>query len=217
MSKLQIFLADDHAVMRKGLKLLVCAEPDMEVVGEAGDGRTTLQKVKDLQPDVVVMDVSMPELNGIQTTERLMQASQKIKVLILTAYDDYGYVRQLLRVGASGYVLKNAAAEELTNAIRVVAKGGVYLDPTVAGKVVDGLISKKKVSSESPSCDLSEREQEVLRLTAWGYINKEIATQLKISVKTVETHKANFMKKLNFQSRADIVRYALRQGWLQES
>ena len=217
MSTLRVLLADDHVMMREGLKSLVNAQADMEVVGEAGDGRVALSKARELQPDVVVMDISMPELNGIQATGRLKSCCQKSKVLVLTAYDDSGYLRQLLEAGASGYVLKKAAAEELVKAIRVVASGGVYLDPTLAGRVVSGYVGRKKLRGAPPNTELSEREEEVMRLVAWGYTNKEVAAYLNISVKTVETHKTNLMEKLDLNGRSDIVRYALRRGWLSEA
>jgi DNA-binding NarL/FixJ family response regulator len=217
MNALRIFLADDHTVMREGLKSLVNAQADMDVVGEADNGRTALQKARELQPDVVIMDVSMPELNGIKVTEHLKRTCQKTKVLVLTAHDESGYLRQLLQVGASGYVLKKAAADELINAIRVVATGGVYLDPTLAGKVVGGYVGSRRLKGSCQGHELSEREVEVLQLVAWGYTNKEIASYLTISVKTVETHKANIMEKLDLKSRVEMVRYALRQGWLRES
>jgi DNA-binding NarL/FixJ family response regulator len=174
----------------------------------------TLQKVRELQPDVIILDVSMPDLNGIQVTERLKRSCQKVTVLVLTAHDDNGYLRQLLEVGASGYVLKKAAAEELINAIRVVAAGGVYLDPSLAGKVVGGYLGNRRLGGKPQVNDLSDREAEVLRLVAWGYTNKEVATYLRISVKTVETHKANIMQKLDLKSRVEMVQYALRRGWL---
>ena len=214
MNSLRIFLADDHTVMREGLKSLVNAQADMDVIGEADNGRATLLKVRELQPDVIILDVSMPDLNGIQVTERLKRTCQKVTVLVLTAHDDSGYLRQLLEVGASGYVLKKAAAEELINAIRVVAAGGVYLDPSLAGKVVGGYLGNRRPGSKPQANDLSEREAEVMRLVAWGYTNKEVAAYLRISVKTVETHKANIMQKLDLKSRVEMVRYALRQGWL---
>lgn len=217
MNTLRIFLADDHVVLREGLRSLVNAQADMNVVGEADNGRAALLKARELQPDVVVMDVSMPDLNGIQVTERLKRDCQKITVLVLTAHDDSGYLRQLLEVGASGYVLKRAAAEELIKAIRVVAAGGVYLDPSLAGKVVGGYLGKRRLGGKPQGNDLSEREAEVLRLVAWGYTNKEVAGYLRISVKTVETHKANLMQKLDLKSRVEMVRYALRQGWLRET
>jgi two-component system response regulator NreC len=214
--KLRILLADDHAVIRQGLKLLVDAQPDMEVIGEAGDGQEAWQRAKEHQPDVVVMDISMPVCNGAEATARLAAECPGVRVLALTFYEDEEYLRQLLQAGASGYLLKRAAAEELTLAIRTVAAGGVYLDPSLAGKVVGGYIGKPAPDGEARRSDLSEREGEVLRLIAWGYSNKEIAAQLHISVKTVETYKTRLMEKLEFHSRVDLVRYALKQGWLRE-
>jgi DNA-binding NarL/FixJ family response regulator len=216
VSILRIVLADDHVMMREGLKALVGAQADMEVVGEADNGRDALLKAREHQPDVVVMDISMPEMSGIKATERMKDCCRKAKVLVLTAYDDTGYLRQLLEAGASGYVLKKAAAEDLVKAIRTVAAGGVYLDPTLAGKVVSGYVGRKKLRGGPPAGELSEREEEVMRLVAWGYTNKEVAGYLNLSVKTVETHKTNLMQKLDLGGRSDIVRYALRRGWLNE-
>jgi two-component system response regulator NreC len=217
MSKLRIFLADDHAIVRDGLKALVNAQPDMEVVGEANNGRDALHQAQQLQPDVVVMDVSMPEMNGARATERLKQACPEMKVLALTMHENKVYLRQLLQAGASGYVLKRAASEELIRAIRTVATGKVFLDSALAGKVVDSFMLRQSPEDPMRFNDLSDRETEVLRLIAWGHSNKEIAAQLDISVKTVETYKARLMEKLDLRSRADIVRYALHQGWLQDS
>ncbi len=215
MTPLRIFLADDHAVVREGLKALINAQPGMEVSGEAGDGRSACQQVQHLQPDVAVMDVSMPELNGVQATQQLKQACPHVKVLALTVHEDKGYLRQLLEAGASGYVLKRAAAEELIHAIRTVAAGGVYLDPALAGKVVGSFVRHPAGKGPAEGSDLSDRETEVLRLIAEGYSNKEIAGRLTLSVKTVETYKARSMEKLGLHSRAEIVRYALQRGWLQ--
>jgi len=217
MTKLRIFLADDHAVVRAGLKSLVNAQPDMEVIGEAADGRMAWEKARDCQPDIVVMDLSMPQLNGAQATARLKQARPQVKVLALTVHADKGYVQQLLQAGASGYVLKMAAAEELIHAIRIVAAGGVYLDPTVARKIVSNYMRQPASGDALQGSQLSERETEVLCLIAKGYSNKEIAAQLDLSVKTVETYKARLMEKLELRSRVDIVRYALRQGWLHDT
>jgi DNA-binding NarL/FixJ family response regulator len=202
--KLAILLADDHAVVREGLKLLVNAQPDMEVIGEAGDGQEACQRAEELHPDVVVMDIAMPGSNGVEATERLATTCPSVKVLALTLYEDEEYLR------------KRAAAEDLTQAIRTVAAGGVYLDPRMAGKVVGGYIGKQSPEGEPRRSDLSERETEVLCLIARGYSNKETAAQLHISVKTVETYKTRLMEKLKFHSRVDLVRYALQQGWLRE-
>jgi DNA-binding NarL/FixJ family response regulator len=217
MVKLRVYLADDHAVVRAGLKALINAEPEMEVSGEASDGRTACEQAQESQPDVVVMDVSMPEMNGAQATARLKQASPHVKVLALTVHEDKGYLRLLLEAGASGYVLKRAAAEELIHAIRTVAAGGVYLDPVLAGKVVGSFVRNPAGKGVSADGDLSEREAEVVRLIAAGHSNKEIARRLSLSVKTVETYKARSMEKLGLDSRADLVRYALQRGWLQNT
>jgi two-component system response regulator NreC len=216
MNKLRIFLADDHAVLRDGLKALVNAQSDMEVVGEADNGRTACQKAKELLPDVVVMDISMPEMNGAQATKRLKEVCPQIKVLALTAHEDKGYLRHLIETGASGFVLKRAATLELIQAIRVVAANGAYIDPTLAGELLS--TSMRKPQRDAPdNKELSERETEVVRLVAWGYSNKEIAAQLRISVKTVETYKARLGDKLELKSRTEIVRYAVRRGWLQDA
>lgn len=217
MNKLRILIADDHKIIRDGLKVLINAQSDMEVAGEAGDGMIAWQMTKELQPDVVIMDVSMPRLNGTKATERLKRECPEVKVLALTAHEDTGYLGQLLQAGASGYVLKLTAADELINAIRMVAKGGVYLDPTLAGKVVGSYIRQKSQKDVAKGQDLTEREEAVLRLIAQGYINKEIAAKLNISIKTVETYKDRAMKKLDLKSRVDIVRYASLQGWLQNT
>jgi two-component system response regulator NreC len=211
--KLRVFLADDHAVVRAGLKLLISAQSDMEVIGEAGDGSTAVHEARTLLPDVVVMDVSMPELNGVQATERLKNVCPDIKIVVLSAYSDAAHVRQLLASGASSYVLKRTASEELIRAIRTVAQGGVYLDPAVAGAVVMGYARPAEVKDAST---LSPREYEVLLDVVHGYTNKEIADRLHLSVKTVEGHKTRIMEKLDLRSRAELVRYALRQGWLQD-
>jgi DNA-binding NarL/FixJ family response regulator len=215
MTPLRVFLADDHAVVREGLKALINAQPDMTVVGEAADGLAACERVPALQPHVVVMDVSMPKLTGSQATVRLRQECPTVRVLALTVHEDKGYIRQLLAAGVTGYVLKRAAAEELIHAIRAVAAGGVYLDPSMAGKVVGGYV-RKPAEAGPASGELSDREGDVARQTAAGHSNKEIAARLELSVKTVETYRARAMEKLGLNSRADLVRYAVQQGWLQD-
>lgn len=221
MSKLRIMLADDHGTVREGLKMIVNAQPDMEVVGEAGDGRDAIKLAKELSPNVVVMDISMPQLNGLKATDLLKKCCPEIKVLTLTRHTDDGYLQQLLRAGASGYVLKQSAATEMIRAIRTIAAGDYYLDPAITGKVMNKFAGRPSAEVAANALrggvDLSERETEVLRQIAWGYSNKEIAARLGLSVKTVEAHKANALKKLGIHSRIDIVRYALLQNWLQES
>jgi DNA-binding NarL/FixJ family response regulator len=193
------------------LKALILAEPGLELVGEAVDGESAYQEALRLGPDVVVMDVSMPGVSGAEATQRLQQACPESRVLVLTAHEDAVYVRRLLAAGACGYVLKRAAAQVLIEAIHTVAGGGVYLDPSVAGRVVEGYV---RPQSSASSAALSDRETDVLKLLAQGYSNKEIAARLEISIKTVETYKARAMEKLDLGSRVDLVRYAVRQGWL---
>ena len=216
-TELRVFLADDHAVVREGLKALINSQAGMTVVGEADDGLGACEQVPALRPDVVVMDVSMPGLTGSQATERLRKECPLVKVLALTVHEDKGYIRQLLVAGAAGYVLKRTAPEELIRAIRVVAAGQVYLDPRMAGKVVGGFVRQSHAGDTPPGgAALSDREAEVARLTAAGHSNKEIAARLELSVKTVETYRARGMEKLGLGSRADLVRYAVQQGWLQD-
>lgn len=211
MSDIRILLADDHAVMREGLKMLINSQPGMKVVAEAGDGPTAVDLADEFDPDVAVVDVSMPGLNGAQVTERMRAARPDRKVLALTVHEDKNYLRMLLEAGAVGYVLKRAAAAELVQAIRAVAAGGTYLDPTVAGSVVGALARR---GADDAQAELSGREVEVLRLLALGYSNKEIAARLKLSVKTVETYKSRSMEKLGLRSRVDLIQHAAQCGWL---
>jgi DNA-binding NarL/FixJ family response regulator len=215
VSRLRVFLADDHEVIREGLRLLVNSQPDMEVVGEAADGRAAVERVRELLPDVAVLDISMPGWNGLQAAERIKQCCPQVKVLTLTRHADDGFVQQLLKVGVNGYVLKQSASEVLLAALRAVATGGTYLDPSVAGKIVGGFARSRAKPRGAAATELSDREREVLRQIAWGHSNKEIAAHLDISVKTIEVHKANAMRKLDMKGRTDIVRYALLQGWLE--
>ena len=214
MSKIRVLLADDHAIVREGLKSLINSQADMTVIGEAADGRSAVSLTTELGPDVVVVDVSMPGLNGAQVTTQLRATQPDRKILVLTVHEDKGDLRLLLEAGAAGYVLKRAAAVELVQAIRAVAAGGTYLDPALAGSVVDNYV-RPPVERETPTAELSDREAEVVRLIARGFSNKEIAAQLKVSVKTIETYKTRSMEKLHIRSRVDIVRYAIRRGWLQ--
>jgi DNA-binding NarL/FixJ family response regulator len=216
LSKLRVFLADDHMVVREGLKALVNAQPDMHVVGEADNGGAAWRAACKLAPDVVVMDVSMPDMSGAEATERMRSECPQVRVLALTVYEDRSYLRQMLDAGAAGYVLKRAVTDELVRAIRTVAAGGSYVDPTLAGGLVSSYFNQDTAEGRAPSGELSEREAQVLRLIAWGYSNKEIGWKLNISAKTVDTYKLRLMEKLNLRSRTDIVRYALRQGLLQE-
>src|SRR5215510_6280874 len=217
MSKIRIIIADDHATVREGLKLLIDAQPDMETVREAGDGRTAIAMALDLRPDLVVMDISMPVLNGLKATLEIKHLCPEVKVVALTRHTEPGYLQELLRAGASGYVVKQSLSTELISAIHAVATGAQYLDPVISGEAINRRLAKQSKLRAEESTDLSIREEEILRLIAWGYSNKDIASQLEISVKTVESHKANTMRKLGLSSRIDIVRFALLKGWLTEN
>ena len=215
--KLKILLAEDHQTVREGIKLLVNAQPDMEVIGEAGDGELAIKEAVRLQPDIVLMDISMPTLNGLRATRKLRSISRDIKILTLTRHTDDGYLKQLIAAGANGYVLKQSAPTELINAIRTVAAGNAYLDPSLTRKVMGGYVARSESQRGENKGDITDREAEVLRLISFGYSNKEIGTQLDLSVKTVEAHKANAMRKLGITSRIDIVKYAILRDWLHDN
>lgn len=218
MNKVRVLIAEDHETVREGLKLILNGQSDIEVVGEASNGQAAIEQAKHLKPDLVLMDVSMPRMNGLKATQKLKETFPGIHVLILTRHKDDGYFQQLLRAGASGYVLKQSASSELLHAIRSIAAGGKYLDPAVAGKVMGTFKVKPSTTFDLSRMEsLSEREAEVLRLISLGYSNKDIAAQLDLSIKTIEAHKSNGMKKLGMHSRIDIVRYAVLQGWLEDT
>jgi len=214
---LRVFLADDHPVVLAGVKALVTADSGFEVVGEAGDGRNALRLATELKPDIAILDISMPGLNGVKLAELLRTACPKCKILALTVHEDRGYLRQLLELGVAGYLLKRSAGEELVRAIRAIAAGGLYLDPAVAGKAMGGALSRAAAPDLSETADLSAREIDVLRLTASGHSNKSMASELRIGLKTVETYKARAMEKLGFRTRVELVRYALGKGWLADA
>lgn len=214
--KIRIVLVDDHAVLRAGLTALLHAEADMIVVGEAGDGAASLRVVADRQPDVVLLDINMPTMGGLEALGELRKVAPKSRILVLTMHDDQTYLRQALAQGAAGYVLKQAADTELLTAIRTVYHGGAFLHPSHAQALLAP--NPTAVSEQSSINDnlsiLSERELEVLKLIALGHANKEIAEMLYLSVKTVETYKTRIMEKLELTSRAALVRFALKQGLL---
>ncbi len=213
----RILLAEDHNTVREGIKMLVNAQPDMEVIGEAADGIAAIEQTRALNPDLLVMDISMPELNGLKATERLRSEFPDLKILTLTRHTDDGYLQQLLKAGVNGYVLKQSAPTELISAIRTVSSGKAYVDSELTDKVLGGYVGRGAgpIRGEGTK-ETSDRESEVLRFIAWGYSNKEIANRLDLSVKTVEAHKSNAMRKLNMHSRIEIVRYAILKGWLEE-
>ncbi len=217
MGKLSVYLAEDHATVREGIKMLVNAQADMEVVGEAGDGEAAVREICEMKPDIAVLDISMPKMNGLKATQAIKKSCRATKVLNLTRHTDDAYLRQLIGAGSDGYVLKQSAPTELINAIRSVNQGGAYLDPSITQKVMGGFAGRRINLRGEVKGDLTDRESEVLRLIAWGYSNKEIAGRMELSVKTIEAHKANAMRKLDIGNRIDIVRYAILQGWLQDN
>lgn len=212
---IRVMLADDHPVLRGGLRQLIESQSDMCVVGEAANGDDAWRAAADLAPDVLVMDLSMPVIDGIEATRRVRRDLPSVRVLALTAHEERQYLNQLLRAGASGYVLKRAAAEDLLRAIRAVAGGDTYIDPVLAATVVEGYLDSQR-SHEPTSETLSEREREVLIRIAKGFSNREIAAELGLSIKTVETYKARVAEKLGLRTRVEIVRFAAQQGWLAE-
>jgi DNA-binding NarL/FixJ family response regulator len=218
MTKLRILLADDHGVLRDGLAMLINAQPDMQVVACARGGREAVQLAAQLEPQVVVLDVSMPDLGGAEAAEQIRGSCPGARILALTRYADQGYLRRMLDAGARGYVLKRTAGDALIDAIRVVAEGGSYIDPTLAGGLVARRTRATGAGSSMPERKgvLAEREMQVMRLIAWGQSNKEIAAQLGLSVKTVESYKATALDKLQLRSRTDILRYALANHWLDD-
>jgi two-component system response regulator NreC len=211
---IRVVLADDHATVRQGLRLLVAGQSDMEVVGDASDGRMAVERILALRPTVAVLDLSMPEMNGLAATREIRKASPGTAIVALTRYDDDAYVQELLAAGALGYVLKQSAASELLAAIRAAARGMRYIDSALGTRVSSGLTRRR--GTEIGGSRISARETEVLRRVALGHSNKEIATELTLSTKTVETHKANAMRKLGLGGRVDIIRFAMLQGWLRE-
>jgi len=214
---LRILLADDHITVRQGLKMLIESQGDMTVVSEASDGTAAVEQARALRPDVVVMDISMPGMNGLVATRTLKSLQPNSIIVILTRHGDDAYLQELLRAGADGYVLKQSAASELVQAIRATAARNQYLDSALTARVTAGFLARSGRKAQATGVSLSDREAEVLRLIAAGYSNKEIAAQLELSVKTVEVHKANASRKLGLKGRIDIVKYALLQGWLSDT
>lgn len=207
-------IAEDHQTVREGIKLLVNTQPDMEIVGEADDGHRAIELAGSLSPDVVVMDISMPGLNGLKATKTLRSRNPNLRILTLTRHTDDGYLRQLIAAGANGYVLKQSAPTELLKAIRVVAGGDSFIDPSLTERLMNSFSGRADTIREGVQGELTRREEEVIKLMALGYSNKEVAGRLDLSVKTVESHRSNAMRKLGMVSRIDIVQYAILQGWL---
>ena len=217
MQKIRILLADDHTILRAGLRMMLNAQPDMEVVGEAQDGRQAISEAQRLQPDVVLMDITMPDMNGIDATRQIKRMLPETKVLVLTMHENDEYVFQALRAGAAGYMLKEAADTDLISALRVIQSGQVYLSPMAQSVMVGDYLQRVRTGEEKDSySSLTEREREILKLVAEGFTNNQIAEKLVISPKTVDTHRTHVMDKLNLHSRAELVKYAMRRGLLED-
>jgi DNA-binding NarL/FixJ family response regulator len=212
---IRVMLVDDHPVLRSGVKTLLGAEEDLRIIGEAEDGSTAVRLALELEPDVVIMDVSLPQLGGAEATQQILAAAPQLRVLALSAHEEATFARMLLDAGAAGYALKRSACDELVRAIRIVAAGGTYVDPAVAGPLVAA--QRRHSPGTVPAVSLSEREVEVIRLVAQGHTSKEMANNLGLSPRTLETYKARAMSKLNLRTRADLIRYALRSGWLRDA
>ena len=213
--KSRIVLADDHPIVLSGLRNLIQAEPDLELVGEASNGLAALKVIREQEPDVAVIDISMPELNGIMVSRRLSKEMSPVKILILTLHEDRAYLQQALEAGVKGYVLKRSAAENLIQAIRAVMVGGLYVDPAIANLVFDPKSKRpRQQTSYGSGLPLTEREADVLKLVALGFTNKEIARKLNVGIKSIETYRVRGSEKLGLRTRAELVRYASAQGWL---
>ena len=218
----RILIADDHTLVRSGLKLILSAQPDFELVGEAATGDETIARTRELQPDVLLLDIGMPGMNGVEAARVIRQEFPEVRIVVLTMYDDDAYLQQFLQIGAAGYVMKQAADEELVSAIRAVQRGESFIHPLLTRQLIDLYLKQSQSQSQSqprPSSDerkpdLSPRETEVLRLVALGYSAQQIATELGISVSTVETHRTHVSEKLGLHGRAQLVRYALNAGLL---
>ena len=214
--RIRVCIAEDHETVRAGLRMLLEAQPDLEVVCDAADGNIALQRTRELQPDVLLVDVSMPGMNGLEVTRAVRASIPGVAVVVLSRHAEEGYVQQLLAAGASAYVLKQSSTGELLHAIRAAASGEQYLDQTLSTRAADAyLVRHGRTAVTRPS--LTDREESVMRSMALGYSNKEIAAELGISVKTVEVHKANGMRKLGLKGRIDVVRYAVLNGWLKDA
>lgn len=214
---IRVVLVDDHPVLRAGLSSLLNAEADIEVVAEADCGGSAVEVVARVQPDLVIMDLSLPNMSGTEATRHILARDPRIKVVALTAHEDVSFARTLLDVGAVGYALKRSVCDELLRAVRVVAAGGTYVDPSLSGSLLPSTGGRRASSVAGPVPVLSEREAEVVRLIAEGHTSKDMARRLGLSPRTLETYKARAMSKLNLRTRAELIRYALRRGWLRDT
>jgi two-component system response regulator NreC len=216
-AKIRVLVVDDHTILRVGLRMMLNAQPDIEVVGEASDGNQAVSEALRLIPDVILMDIAMPDCNGIEATRQVKRVQPETRVLVLTMHENEEYLFQTLRAGASGYILKEAADTELITAIRAVSRGRFYLSPSAQSIMVGDYLQRVRSGEEHDSYNaLTEREREILKLVAEGYTNNQIAERLTISPKTVDTHRTHVMDKLNLHSRAELVKYAMRRGLLED-
>jgi two-component system, NarL family, response regulator NreC len=214
--KIGLLLVDDHAILRGGLKLLIDSEQDMQVLGDTGSAEEAVRLCARLRPDVILLDITLPQSSGLEVLQQVKHCSEGVKVLMLTMHEDEAYLSEAMKLGASGYILKKAADVELLSAIRAVYRGAMVVDPALTQMVVEKLYRQGARGNSVPAGELTAREQEVLRLVALGYSNRQIADSLVISIKTVETHKANIKEKLQLHKRSDLVRYAMEQGLIQQ-
>lgn len=211
MGKIRILIADDHALVREGIRALLKGHEDLEVIGESADGRETIEKALKLKPDVVLMDIAMPGLGGLEATLEIKKGNPEIRILVLSQYDDREYISRLLKAKVSGYILKHAVGTDLVSAIQAVGRGEVYLYPAITSSLVDDYLSQREVRDGDPFEKLTDRERQVLKLVAEGNTHKEVASHLNISVKTVIAHYTNIQDKLDIRSRASLIRYAIQK------
>ena len=213
MAKIKVLIADDHAIVREGIRMILALHDDIEVVGEAANGVEAIEQVDKLSPDVVLMDIAMPGLGGLEATLEIVKRKPQSKILVLTQYDNTEYIYRFLKAGAAGYVLKKAVGSDLVSAIRSVFQGKSFIDPSVADRVIKGFLEKPEMAGEEALYDgLSDREKQVLKLIAEGSTNQQIADTLYLSIKTVMTHRTNLMEKLGIHNRTELIKYAIRKG-----
>lgn len=218
MSKIRVLICDDHTILREGIRLLLNSQPDMQVVGEASNGRDAVVQANALKPAVILMDIAMPLLNGLEATKQIHRDNPNARVLVLTMYESDEYVAQMLQAGATGYVLKKVAGSELIHAIRAVEQGEAFLYPSITKRLVEDYLRRVELGQERASMDsLTDREREILQLIAEGHTSKEIADLLSLSVRTVQNHRAHVMQKLGIHDRGDLIKYAIQKGIIELS